>query len=77
MRKKIANLSSRVTALEVIFGTDTDDEEEQKRRDGLRLYVVIPPLDSALRSFQEVQGRRRKTEAAGGHPRNGTIRKLR
>ena len=56
VRKKIQDLCSRITALEAIFGTPTNDAPEKGRRDGLLRHVIVPLLDSVLNSFQQVQG---------------------
>jgi len=61
VRKKIQDLCSRITALETIFGTPTNDAPEKERRDGLLQYVIIPPSDPVFNSFQEVRGHRETT----------------
>ncbi|KAF9642939.1 hypothetical protein BDM02DRAFT_1798063 [Thelephora ganbajun] len=55
------NLLSRIAALEEHFYSRPDDVEEQRRRDKLIRYVVIPPLESVLRPFQRVRSHRRTT----------------
>ena len=62
-KNKIEDILSRVAILETLFATSPGDVAEQRRRDQLIRYVVIPPLDSILSSIQQVQGHRRTTAA--------------
>ena len=58
---KLEALISRIIALEELFGTPAGGVVEQKRRDALLRYAIVPPpLDSELSSFQEAPVRRRK-----------------
>ena len=56
---KIEDLLSRIVTLEARFATRPDDVAEQRRRSDLIWYVVIAPLNTMLRSFQQAQGHRR------------------
>ena len=44
MGNKVANLLSRIAALESRFDSGPSDVEEQRRRDDLIRCVTIPPL---------------------------------
>jgi len=59
---KIEDLLSRIVIMERIFRGSTEDVAEQERRNVLLKYAIASPLDSALSSFQYVQGGRGKTE---------------
>ncbi|KAF9646352.1 hypothetical protein BDM02DRAFT_3118769 [Thelephora ganbajun] len=61
---KLEVLLSRIVTLEERFYSRPDDVEEQRRRDKLIRYVVIPSSDSVLNSFQRVRTHRRTTAAS-------------
>ena len=59
---KIDGLLSRIAALEELFATPPGDVAEQRRRDGLIRYVVIPLLtwcSVPSSSFKDIEGRLR------------------
>ena len=63
VRNKIENLLSRVTALEALFATPPGEVIEQRRRNGLIRYAVIPPVNfpllvTMLSYSQQAQGHR-------------------
>ena len=49
---KIEDLLSRIVALEECFDSRPDDVAEQRRRNELRWFVIIPQLYLVLNSFQ-------------------------
>ena len=63
IRNKTKNILSRVVALEQLFKTTPGDMAEQRRRRELMPYVVTPPLDLMLSSFQKARGCRKPTAA--------------
>ena len=62
MMNKIEDLLLRIATLERFFKGSTHDVVEQERRNVLLKYATASPFDSALNSFQHVQGRRNETE---------------
>ena len=65
MGEKIEGLLSRIVALENDFDSRPSDVAEQRRRDGLRLYVVTFLWRLVLSSFQRVASRRRTIAVSG------------
>lgn len=51
---EVEHLLSRVVVLEERFDSRPDDVAEQRRRDELIRYVVVPRFDLVLNSFQKV-----------------------
>ena len=62
---KIEDLLSRIVALEESFDSRPGDVAEQRRRDEVRSYVIIAPLDLVLSSFQQLRTYWRTTGVSG------------